>query len=71
MRTLIIIVGVLLIALAFFYFLRLAYYLINSFEFTDYGYGVLTGKILLLIIGVVILYIGIKMKKKQKAHKNT
>ena len=71
MRTLIIIVGVLLIAVALFYFLRLAYYLINSFEFTDYGYGVLTGKILLLIIGVVILYIGIKMKKKQKAHKNT
>ena len=64
MRKLLTIAGVLLIAIALFYFFRLVYYLLNSFEFTNFGYGILTGKILLLLIGIVVLYLGIKMKKK-------
>jgi len=65
MRKLLIVAGILLIILALYYFFRLTYYLLNSFEFTNYGYGILIGKILLFIIGVVLLYSGIKMKKKQ------
>lgn len=66
MRKLLIIAGILLITISSFYFLRLVYYLLNSYEFTNYGYGILTGKILILVTGVVFLYLGIRMKKKQK-----
>ena len=61
-----IIAGVFFAAMALFYFLRLAYYLLNSFEFTNYGYGVLTGNVILLIAGVLFVYFGIKMKKNKK-----
>lgn len=67
MKKLLIIAGVILIAVALFYFFRLAYYLLCSFEFTNYGYGILTGKILLLIVGIVFLFSGIKMKKKPQS----
>jgi len=67
MKNLLIIIGAILLTIALFYFFRLTYYLINSFEFTNYGYGVLTGKILILIIGVVFMYLGIKMKKNKKS----
>ena len=61
-----VIAGIFFIALALFYFIKLAYYLINSYEFTDYGYGVLTGKAIFLIIGTLLLWFGFKMKKTQK-----
>ena len=66
MWKLLILTGVVLTGVALFYFLKLAIYLLNSYEFTDYGYGVLTGKIGLLIVGLILLYLGFKMKKKQK-----
>ena len=66
MWKLLILTGVLITGVALFYFFKLATYLLNSYEFTDYGYGVLTGKIGLLIVGVTLLYFGFKMKKKQK-----
>jgi len=56
--------GVILVTIGLFYFLQLAYYLFNSFEFTNYGFGVLSGKILILTIGVIFLYFGIKIKNK-------
>ncbi len=59
--------GVVLIILALFYLLRLAYYLYHSFEFTDYGYGILSGKLLILASGVLLVYFGIKAKKKQRS----
>lgn len=62
--------GVLLIGVALFYFLKLASYLLNSYEFTDYGYGILTGKILILISGIILLYLGFNIKKKQKSQKH-
>ncbi len=65
-----IIAGVIFATMAVFYFLRLAYYLLNSFEFTNYGFGVLTGKIILLITGVVMVYFGIKMNKNKKTAHN-
>ncbi len=64
MWKLLILFGVILVTIALFYFLQLAYYLLNSFEFTNYGFGVLSGNILLLTIGVIFLYFGIKIKNK-------
>ena len=65
MRNLMIIGGVFLIILALFYLLRLSYYLYQSFEFTEYGYGILSGKLLILASGVLLVYFGIKAKKKE------
>jgi len=62
-----ILTGIILIAIALFYFFQLAYYLSNSFDFTNYGYGILTGKVLILIAGIIFLYLGVKIKKKQKS----
>ena len=63
---LLMIAGVLLVTVSFYYLIRLAFLLLSSYEFTDYGYGILTGKILLFVVGVSLLYFGISIKKKQK-----
>jgi uncharacterized protein YggT (Ycf19 family) len=56
--------GIILIAIGLFYFIELAYNHLNSFEFTNYDYGVLTGKVLIFTAGLLTLYFGIKRKKK-------
>ncbi len=65
-----ILAGVFFTAIPVFYFLRLAYYLLNSFEFTNYGYGILTGNLILLITGVLFLHFGIKLKRNKKPAHN-
>jgi len=64
MSKLLIALGVILITIAVFYFIQLAYNYLNYFEFTNYDYGVLTGKILIFLIGLLAFYFGIKTKKK-------
>jgi hypothetical protein len=64
MRTFIIIAGILIITLSSVYFFKLAYLLYNSYEFTDFAYGILAGRIIVLAAGILLLYFGIKMKKR-------
>lgn len=64
MKRLLIIVGVFLMAVASYYFLNFAYYFFKSFEITSYGYGVLTGNLILFIAGGTCLYIGFKLKRR-------
>jgi hypothetical protein len=64
MKTLLIVVGALLIITSLYYFARLIFLLLNSYEFTDYGFGILAGRFILLALGILLLYLGIKRKSK-------
>jgi len=63
MKYLLILLGAVFTITSLYYFIKLIYYLLKSFEITDYGYGILVGNIIILIIGGALLYFGIKRKK--------
>ncbi len=63
MKKFLTITGIILIAISLYYFIRLANLLLNSYELTGYGYGLLAGKVIILLAGILLLYFGIKMKK--------
>lgn len=62
-------VGALLLVIALYYFIMLIYYLSNSYGFSEYGLGILVGKTLIFLTGIVFVYIGWKQNKKRKFHK--
>ncbi len=64
MRKMLIFIWFTLIAIALLYYLQLAYYLLYSYKLTNYGFGLLIGKILILVFGVMILNSFIKIKKE-------
>lgn len=70
MWKLLIILGIFFTAIAIFYFVNFGYYFFNSFEITNYGYGVLTGNLVFLITGGICLYYGFKLKKRTSQKKN-
>ncbi len=63
MKYILLIIGILLILISLFYFSKLIYYIIHSYELTNFGYGILVGKIIILIVGISLIYFGIKKKK--------
>lgn len=65
MKYVLIFLGIGLIAYALLYFIKLVDLLMNSHEFTNYGLGVLAGKIILLVLGIFLMFLGIK-KLRQK-----
>jgi len=66
-KKILLIIGIILTLISLFYFIRLVYFLINSYVFTNYGYGILFGKFIILLIGILFIYLG---TKKRKAHNN-
>jgi hypothetical protein len=50
------IIGVVFLVFTVIYFIRLFFYLYKSYEFTNYGYGILTGNIILFVIGILLIY---------------
>lgn len=64
MKYLLITLGVVLISNALIYFIKLPSLLSKSYEFTDFGYGILAGKFILLLLGITLFVLGIKKKKK-------
>lgn len=65
MKYIFIIAGSILVLISLVYFAKLIYYLINDYAFTNYGYGILVGRTILFFAGVLLVYFGIKRKKKK------
>jgi hypothetical protein len=65
MKTFLIVVGAIIILISLPYFFRIVYLLFyNTYEFTNFGYGILAGRIIMLIAGFLLLYLGVKYKKR-------
>ena len=63
MKRVFIITGIILILISIIYFTKLFYYIFNSFVLTDFGYGVLVGRIIILLLGITFIYLGLKRNK--------
>jgi hypothetical protein len=60
-------IGFIIIAFAATYFIQLYNLPSDSYEFSNYGLGILAGKSLLLIFGGFLLILGIKRIRAKKA----
>jgi hypothetical protein len=58
-----IVIGFILVAIGVVYFVELAKLLQESYEFTNYGLGILAGKTILLLLGIFLVIWGIKKSK--------
>ena len=65
MKYVLILLGIGLIAHALLYFIKLFDLVMNSHEFTNYGLGILAGKLILLVIGIFLMSLGIKKFKNK------
>ena len=63
MKVILIGLGIIFTAISLIYFFRLLFYIAYSYQLTDFGYGVLVGKSIFLIAGILLIYFGIKKKK--------
>ena len=66
MKKIILILGILFTAFSLFYFVRLIYFLINHYQLSDYGYGILVGKFVILLIGIFLIYFDLKRRSVSK-----
>jgi len=62
-KKILLIIGIILTLISLFYFIKLIYFIMNSYEFTNYGYGILIGKFIILLIGILFIYLGTKKRK--------
>lgn len=69
MRYVIILFGTYLIINALVYFIKLSELLSNSYEFTNYGFGILAGKLIFLFMGITLMFFGIKRIRAKKGIK--
>lgn len=69
MRYVIILFGTYLIINALVYFIKLSELLSNSYEFTNYGFGILVGKLIFLFMGITLMFFGIKRIRAKKGIK--
>ena len=65
MKKVLLVLGFTLVIISIYYLFNLIIYLQKSYDITNYGYGILTGKIILLIIGIFLIYFGFKNGKKK------
>ena len=63
MKFILIASGVVLTLISLVYFFRLIFYIGNSYQITDFGYGILVGKTIFMIVGILLIYFGIRKKK--------
>ena len=63
MKYVVIIAGAILVVSALIYFVRLLTYLLESYEFTEFGFGILAGRVVMLVIGALLIRWGIRMKQ--------
>jgi glycopeptide antibiotics resistance protein len=62
MKKIIFAIGIILILYSSYHLLQFVYYLMNSFDLTASGYGILAGQIVIFILGIVL----VKKSKKKK-----
>ena len=67
MKYTLILIGVILVAIAVLYFIQLTNLIGDSYEFSNYGLGILAGNSILLLIGVLLMFLGIKKLRTRKA----
>ncbi|MGB0391655.1 MAG: hypothetical protein ACPGD5_08805 [Salibacteraceae bacterium] len=65
MKYVLIVIGVLLFVTSGIYFFKLIGLLNESYEFTNYGLGILLGKSILLVFGVFLIAKGINKFKTE------
>lgn len=66
MKYVLILLGLTLLTNAFIYFINLYDLISNSYEFTNYGLGILAGKTTFLLIGIFFVVLGVKKHKTKK-----